>query len=356
MNGVAYILRIYNFTIKVAISKYKFHFLLWLTILISFFFETAWIYKQQRTAYLLYMPLKISLQATILYFNLFFLIPRFYNVKTKRKLYWLLVVILFIVVGFLNNILELSLWRKFNTADPTNMLRYILINLQLPLRYLIFSAILKKTVDFYWQQEHIKKVEVEKVKAEMDVLKAQVNPHFLLNTMNNLYALSMENPAKTSESILMLADILKYMLRDGSQEKVPLKKEIELLSNYIELEKLRRANGSICFELNGDIDFLSVPPLLLIPFVENAFKYGYSTVSKNAFVEIKICCEQSNLHMTVENNNPPSDDVLAVESHGIGLANVQKRLALLYPQKHVLITEKRDTSFYISLHLYTHEI
>lgn len=356
MKGSFAILQHDIFTTMLSISKYKFHFLLWLTMLTAFIVDTTWMMQEKPDEYLWYLPLKISLQMGIVYFNIAFLIPRFYNVNSKRKYYWWLVVLLFIVVGFLNNILELSLWRKFNTIDPTNMLRYILINFQLPLRFLIFSAILQKTVDFYWQQDHIKKVELEKVKAEMDLLKAQVNPHFLLNTMNNLYALSMENPAKTSESILMLADILKYMLHVGSQEKVPLKQEIALLSNYIELEKLRSLNGNIQFEINGDTALISVPPLLLIPFVENAFKYGFSTVSKNAFVEIKISCNQTNLQMTVENNNPPADDVNAVASHGIGLANVQKRLALLYPQKHILISEKRDASFYVSLNVYTHEI
>lgn len=336
--------------------KYKYHYLLWLTLLITFFADTSWMLKEKPAAYFFYLPLKISLQAGIMYFNIFFLIPRFYYRAGKRWMYWLLVLATIAIVGLLNNLLELSLWRQFNQADPPNMLKYILLNLQLPVRFLIFSAILKKTVDYYHQQEHIKKVELEKVKAEMDLLKAQVNPHFLLNTLNNLYGLSMENPAKTSESILMLSDILKYMLKNGSEETVPLKKEIDLLSNYIELEKLRRDNADVIFKTEGDTESIFIPPLLLIPFVENAFKYGLSTVSKNGFVHVHIVCSGKCVMMTVENNNPPPDNANALHSLGIGLANVEKRLQLLYPQKHTLQTEQRVSSFFVSLNLYDHEI
>ena len=339
-----------------SISKYKYHYLLWLTILVAFFSDTSWILKEKPGTYLKYLPLKISLQAGITYFNLAFLIPRFYYLKNKRWVYWLMILVTISAVGFLNTVLELNLWRKFNTHDPENMLNYILLNLQLPVRFLIFSAILKKTVDYYQQREHIKKVELEKVKAEMDLLKAQVNPHFLLNTLNNLYGLSMEQPSKTSESILMLSDILKYMLKNGSEEMVPLKKEIDLLSNYIELEKLRRENADIIFKINGDAENIFVPPLILIPFVENAFKYGLSTVSKNGFVHVHINCTDKCMQMTVENNNPPAGNTIAPESHGIGLANVQKRLQLLYPQRHTLKTEQRPFSFFVSLNLYNHEL
>lgn len=306
---------------------------------------------EKPVVYFLYAPSKILLQVCLVYFNLYFLIPKFFNPKKLRWRYWLLILSLLAVSGLINFIIELVVWREFNVQDPPNFLRMYLLNCQMPLRYLVFSALLKKSVDFYQGQEHLKKVELEKVRAQMDLLKAQVNPHFIFNTLNNLYALSIEKSDKTSESILMLSDILKYMLTYGNEEKVLLKKEVQLLINYVELERLRKTNADIKFETDPVWDLQMITPLLLIPFVENAFKYGLNTVAKNGFVYISVHVKNNLMEMMVENNMPPPNNMSALDSLGIGLANVKKRLALFYLNKYELYIEKKEKSFFVKLTL-----
>jgi two-component system, LytTR family, sensor kinase len=142
----------------------------------------------------------------------------------------------------------------------------------IPVSYLLWIFFLFSLIaDVYPLYPRSPKVELEKITAEMNFLKAQLNPHFLFNTLNNLYGLILEKSDKSAESVLKLADIMKYILSEGKEEKVSLEKEITLIQNYTELERLRKTDAAITFTKTGHINGQLITPLLLLPFIENAF-------------------------------------------------------------------------------------
>jgi len=332
-------------------KKYTYHYLLWTVIAISLAIDSSWMLDKQPMIYAVYVPCKLLIQAIIVYVNLNFLIPKFYYPLTRRWLYWSLVILLLALTGMLNFFQELLAWKHFNTTGPTDLFKMYLLNCQLPLRFLVFSALLNATVDFYKQKEYLKKVEFEKATAELNFLKAQVNPHFLFNTLNNLYALILEKSDKSAESVLMLADIMKYLLAEGKEDKVILQKEIQLLHNYTALERLRKPGAEISFSVSGNTEKYFITPLLLLPLVENAFKYGLNTVAKNGFIRIGIICGENDLNVNVENNVPPVSNSEAMHSLGIGIENVKRRLELLYPGKYNLQIRNETASFIVNLQL-----
>lgn len=332
-------------------KKYLYHYLLWGAVTISLVVDSSWMLRENPMVYSLYLPIKLLIQATIVYVNLNVLIPSLYTPGKNRWLYWLMVVVLLGLTGMLNFFHELIVWKHFNTTGPDDLLQMYFKNCLLPLRFLVFSALLNATVDFYKQKEYLKKVELEKTMAELNYLKAQVNPHFLFNTLNNLYALILEKSDKSAESVLMLADIMKYLLSEGKETRVMLRKEIELLQNYTALERLRKPDIEISFTVSGNTEKLFITPLLLLPLVENAFKYGLNTVSKNGFIRIGIICGVKEMQVRVENNIPPVHNKEALHSLGIGIENVKRRLEMLYKGKYALAIRNDNTSFIVDLQL-----
>ena len=334
-------------------KKYLYHYLLWAAVSISLAVDSLWMFDEQPLVYAAYVSCKLLIQVSIVYFNLNFLIPRFFYPKKTRWLYWILVTFLLAFTGLLNFIQEYLAWKHFNETGPDNLLKMYLLNCQMPFRFLVFSALLKATVDYYKQNEYLKQVEFKKATAELNFLKAQVNPHFLFNTLNNLYALILEKSDKSAESILMLADIMKYLLAEGKEDRVLLQKEIQLLKNYTALEQLRKPDAEITFTVLGEPENHFITPLLLLPFVENAFKYGMNTVSKNGFVRIAISCSEKKVQLVVKNNVPPAINSEAVYSMGIGIENVKQRLELLYKGKYKLSIMNEIASYTVNLQLQT---
>lgn len=186
--------------------------------------------------------------------------------------------------------------------------------------------------------------------AELENLKAQINPHFLLNTLNSIYLYTLKNDKKASELILKLADNFKYVLREGKQEKVTLKADWNHVNDFIKIHQLRWKD-KITFEIEEEIEeeLLFISPLILITFVENAIKYTSKLRGNNRIViNLKVLGEQ--LEFFCKNKYDPNSLLSkGLESDGIGLENTKKRLALLYPQRHHLQIDKKETCFAIVL-------
>lgn len=196
------------------------------------------------------------------------------------------------------------------------------------------------------QQEVIGKQQIE---SELSLLKSQVNPHFLFNVLNSIYALSLKKSDKTPEIVLKLSDILRYMLYETKQEQVALEKELEMIESYIDIEKVRIGNPQqIALHIKSDADTYVIAPMLLIPFIENTIKHGLDSMSENAFVSISIEINRGVLEFHCSNNFKPT---APRKVGGIGLANVQKRLALIYPHKHHLQIRNENSIFTITLKL-----
>ncbi len=175
----------------------------------------------------------------------------------------------------------------------------------------------------------------EKVNAELSFLKSQINPHFLFNTLNNIYSLSSKKSDATDDAILLLSDMMRYMLYDSNVAKVPLGKEIKHIENYIALQKLRistKNDISIVFNYDGEPNGHMVEPLLFIPFVENAFKHGIS-YQEPSVINLKLRILEKQLIFESLNTRPKQKDANIAESSGIGLKNLERRLNLLYPNQ-----------------------
>ncbi|MDE5488141.1 sensor histidine kinase [Elizabethkingia meningoseptica] len=192
-------------------------------------------------------------------------------------------------------------------------------------------------------------IEIQNINMEKDFLKAQLNPHFLFNTLNNLYSLTLKKDNQAPEVILNLSDMMSYTLYESNTEKVTLTKELEFIRNYFNLEKMRYpADKNIRLNISGDVDAkgLYIAPLLTFSCIENAFKYGLkSTESSFIFLDIKV--KDSLFYFQLENDVEQINDARKVG--GIGLENMQKRLQLLYPGKHELQIEDVDHKFKVTL-------
>ena len=222
-----------------------------------------------------------------------------------------------------------------------------------PGAFLLF-AVFKLFFDYTQLKYEGQQARLEKKQAELLFLKSQVNPHFLFNTLNNIYSLSQYQPQLVSESVLRLSKILRYLLYETGNEFITIDKEIKILTDYIDLEKLRY-NEAVTINFNYEIENFSemMPPLLLIPLVENAFKHGISISRGKRFVDVKCVLQKQRLHFIVKNSTPMAPDSyrdgnttadFQETKDNIGLFNLRRRLNLLY-KNFELVTEKKDSIF-----------
>lgn len=206
------------------------------------------------------------------------------------------------------------------------------------------STVLIETFSFAQQKERSEILsKAELLRSELKFLKMQINPHFLFNALNNIYALSVTNSEKTQEGISTLSLMLRYVLYDCERPEVPLRKEWEYIKYFIELFKLKSSKDyKISFIKDVENDALMVPPMLFIPFIENAFKHSGIEKRGNSFVNISLIAKENVIEFSVE-NSLPSEPFVRDAHGGIGLQNVKKRLNILYPQTHQLDIKRSDT-------------
>ncbi|MEL7588191.1 MAG: histidine kinase [Prolixibacteraceae bacterium] len=197
------------------------------------------------------------------------------------------------------------------------------------------------------------KVEREKLEAELNTLKAQINPHFLFNSLNNIYSLSLINSKKTPELILKLSDLMRHVLYESRENFVPLIKEIGFVRNFIELQRIRLNDQfDVRVEIEGDPADKLVIPLIFEPFIDNAFKHSTRTISEMEFIRISIRIEKEWLFFEVTNTCTEPESVKKDHAHGIGLHNVRQRLAFLYKkEEYDLEISEKENIFIVQLKL-----
>lgn len=195
----------------------------------------------------------------------------------------------------------------------------------------------------------LRQTENDKLQAELSQLKAQIQPHFLFNTLNSIYALAIRNDARTADTIVQLSEFLRYIIRDAHRDKVPLAMEIQYIANYIELQRARLHDAAqIDYQLDGQPNGLMIAPLLLSSFIENAFKYGVNPEEESP-IDIHLKIVANTLRLTVANNKVKVSKM--EESTGIGLWNTKERLRLTYPGAHELVIRDSDTAFAVNLYV-----
>ena len=191
-------------------------------------------------------------------------------------------------------------------------------------------------------------VEKEKLVTELSFLKSQINPHFLFNTLNNIYSLALVKSDATAGAVLKLSAIMRYVLNETKHDWVPLEKEIEFINHFIDLQKVRLTDKmSIRFSVLGNVEGQQIAPLILIPFIENAFKYGVSTKEPSEII-LELRAENNTITFFIKNK------ILKTENNNhdntaIGLKNTRRRLELLYPEKHTLTVSEENNQFIVNL-------
>lgn len=203
---------------------------------------------------------------------------------------------------------------------------------------------------FFQQWKWLKTIESKKTKAELALLKSQINPHFFFNTLNNLYGLTVEKSDDAPNVVLKLSDMMRYTIYMGKEDFVSLNDEIEYLQNYIELHKIRyQKKVDIQFHFNNVLEY-KIAPLLYIIALENAFKHGVEKLTENAFIHVHISTENENILFEIENNYEQLETNPKI---GIGLENLKQRLKLLYPKKHQIKISKSNAVYKLSLKINT---
>lgn len=199
------------------------------------------------------------------------------------------------------------------------------------------------------KQREWMRAQQEKVTAELQLLKAQVHPHFLFNTLNNIYSFSLDNSPKTPGLILKLSSLLSYMLYDCKTDEVRLEKEIDIMKNYIDLERERYGDKiEISWNVEGEVRDKLIAPLLLLPFLENAFKHGISEQIEKPWLGVDLSVQQGRLRCKIANSK---NEYVPQSDNGIGIDNVKKRLSFLYPGKHELKINDEGSFFVVSMML-----
>lgn len=213
----------------------------------------------------------------------------------------------------------------------------------------LFALMFNLSYRWLRQLTHIRRLENEQLTRELALLKSQMSPHFFFNTLNNLYALSLDQSDQTPEVILKLADLMRYTLYDCRAAQVPISSEVQYLENYLALQQIRQfEGGDVRFDHQVQSDG-TVAPMLLIVLVENAFKHGLEALQGKGHVHIKLMVETEKLQFSVTNTKGPQ----LSQSGGLGLENLRQRLQLLYPDQHSVHIQEEETTFtaQLTLHL-----
>jgi len=291
------------------------------------------------------------------YITLFLLIPQF---LLKRQIIWF--IILFILIGFGLSAVKLvfSDYIFYSSISPENAgrqgvlgLQYILVNTKDMTFIVALLCVLKYAKDYLYVENTRKKLELQHKRAQEKLLQSQLHPHFLFNTINNLYALSLLSPEKTLDVTEKIKKVLQYIIDESQRDMVELEDEIELVKNYILLEKLRYGERlKIDFIQKGDLQHQKIPPMILFFLVENCFKHGSSPDSGAPWIKIEVLAENGILKLKTENSKPESKKSIENKKSAFGLKNLEKRLEMIYSKSGFsLITKEEKSKYKVDLEL-----
>lgn len=335
----------------------KFHVIFWIVASSISLFDT-YIYTGDKLSASRFISVSLRILFNIITFYLFYLIvtPQIFN-KKKIIFLALLEITYLVIFGYIFTFI--SYYPFARVVSASNPIEYTLAN---GINDRIFATIAILTIfsilgtlskiSLIWYNSQVKQKETEKqnISNELAMLKAQINPHFLFNTLNNIKSLIKSLPSKASYSIDKLTDIMHYMLYDSSNQAVPLINEVKHINNYLELEKIRYSDPDfIDFKISGEYSDILIPPLIFMPFIENAFKHGNKLKPPPGIV-IKIDVCEKNIHFEVRNFIKENYEMQNKNS-GFGLSNIRRRLDLLFDDKYELIITNENKSFFVNLNL-----
>ncbi|HFB99994.1 MAG TPA: histidine kinase [Phaeodactylibacter sp.] len=275
----------------------------------------------------------ILFYGVLVYFNLFYLIPNYLTEK-KFLLYCGVLILSVVVITPIKLMVFYLILPNAEAWILPKQLWFFIASFMI----VGFSTIGKIVTDWVRHLRERKDLQTQTMQSELRFLKSQINPHFLFNTLNNLYALTLKKSDKAPEIVIKLSEMMRYMLYECNERRVPLQKEVNYIQNYLDLERLRQGkNVEINFMVEGSIASQQIAPLMFIPFLENSFKHGLNTHLSHGFVNILLNVEDQKVHFHIENSKAES---IPTQTHkrsgGIGLVNVKRRLNIIYPNKYKL--------------------
>ncbi len=331
------------------------HILFWLLLMMTFA-VSEWGYRDTFADAIIFELLYLPVRMIAVYLNFYVLIPR-YLYKNQIIKYSLLLTLVISINAIFQRYLIFYWgypvffpdWMSPNAVPfKIDKITQIAVIIATPVA---FSIGIRVFSDWFKEKNKIKQLEKEKISTELKYLKSQVNPHFLFNTLNNIYGLAIEKSDKVPGLILRLSDLLSYSLYESSQQKLPVEKELKLIRDYVDIEMERYGNRvEVVWEIiDEEIKYLEIAPLLFFPLVENAFKHGVKEETGGAKIFIALKKEKENLFFQVKNTVPIGYQDSESKKAGIGLSNVRRRLNLTYPDSYQLKIEELDNWFCVRL-------
>ncbi|WP_222984770.1 sensor histidine kinase [Flagellimonas meishanensis] len=337
-------------------TKYVvYHILFWVVIMFSFAIS-EWSYSDSLKDAIIFELLFLPSRLIAVYVNWFVLIPRILY-RNKLLTYFATLILVLAVTAIAHRYFVLYWgypkffphWMDGHITDVFNLPR-LLQNALIIVSPVAFTAGFKLFSDWFNQRKETELLREEKKNAELKFLKSQINPHFLFNTLNSIYGLALEKSDKTPNLILKLSDILSYTLYESAMNKVSLTKEIELIKDIIALQEERFGKRmDISFSVEGETENLQIPPLILIPLVENAFKHGIHNEVKKGWIDIKLIAGTDSLMFKIANSVPSVRE--DGNSEGLGLKNISRRLELLFEDRHTLEIKSEDKTFSVVMEI-----
>lgn len=337
---------------KVRLLAIATHVLIWVLLLVVPYVSTDQVFSALNSAldkeYLLLCFTLSGVLITIFYINYYFLIPRYLNVRR----YWLYFTFLLLAIAavfifsgaiFLFSDFNPDTFAKTSPAAE-KIIPVIIVNAVLLWLLAIVLSILWTTYN------RLKQTESEKLSAQIASLRSQINPHFLFNTLNNIYATAMDTSPKTADMVDKLSEMMRYTMKDTQQDFVLLEYEINYINNFIELQKLR-LDRSVKLEYAPleNVPPLQIAPMLLIPFVENAFKHGVNS-EQRSYIKIEMTTNKNEFRLNVTNSIVSIQQDIS-ERSGLGIENTKHRLNLIYPSNHLLVINHDEREFSVSLYI-----
>ncbi|MCW5911450.1 MAG: histidine kinase [Cyclobacteriaceae bacterium] len=331
--------------------QYKFdHALFWALTVFFHGYTRLWVIEKAGTGqFLLEIFVRNILLAGVIYLALLVIIPRL--VSGKKIIASLLIMLAALILYvLLKNTHDVYLYEYvIRDTERTGFFRHSLYNFSIVLFYLAFASAMHLSKQWYLQREHIRKIELEKLNTELEYLKAQINPHFLFNSLNTVFFQIDKQNRQARETLATFSDMLRYQLYECNGHEIPVEKEVNYLKNYVELQRLRRdENYDIRFSVSNNLANFTLPPLLLLPFVENAFKHVSVFTDRKNEIKIDLFKSENLFHINVRNTK---DTKQHPGNGGIGLKNVKRRLELLYKNHHRLDIIEKPESFEVNLEI-----
>jgi len=337
-----------NISYKIPI---KYHFLFWISYFLlnvvrwgSYYQDYWYSFKSNIVT--------VTLGMLLSYFHVYFLLPKllFRKKIISYILFFLIGLVVFYIIRtelifiFIND----NVWPESQTPQSAYAFNHILVVFLIGIYDVGLTTTIKLTIDWIFDRKRIENLQANQLKTELQFLKAQIQPHFFFNTLNNLYALTLERSKQAPEVVLKLSEIMEYILYDAKEPRIRLLNEINYIQNYIDLEKLRFGDKvSVQINMQGDIETQSIPPLLFLPFIENCFKHGAVENNKlNVLIEFEVTHNNVLRFYVMNNYNSFPQNK---KNHGIGNQNVLRRLELLYKDKFTLDIKTEKQRYIVEL-------